>query len=107
MTFRENLAVLREHWVLVLLTVALAMGASAAVWALRPVQYTASLTLYVSAQTADTAQTAAVAPAADGVLLVTRFRRTTRDQVAAAVAAISAVSVPLLGTVLNLSLIHI
>jgi len=58
MTFRENLAVLREHWVLVLLTVALAMGASAAMWALRPVQYTATLTLYVSAQTADTAQTA-------------------------------------------------
>jgi capsular exopolysaccharide synthesis family protein len=45
---------------------------------------------------------AAVAPAADGVLLVTRFRRTTRDQVAAAVAAISAVSVPLLGTVFNM-----
>ena len=32
---------------------------------------------------------AAVAPAADGVLLVTRFRKTTREQVAAAVAAIS------------------
>jgi polysaccharide biosynthesis transport protein len=45
---------------------------------------------------------AAIAPAADGVLLVTRFRKTTRDQVAAAVAAISAVSVPLLGTVLNM-----
>jgi len=58
MTFRENLAVLRDHWVAVLLTVALAMGAAAAVWALRPVQYTATLTLYVSAQTADTAQTA-------------------------------------------------
>ena len=58
MTFRENLAVLRERWVLVVLTVALAMGASAAVWALRPVQYTATLTLYVSAQTADSAQTA-------------------------------------------------
>jgi len=58
MTFRENLAVLRERWVLVVLTVALAMGASAAVWALRPVQYTATLTLYVSAQTADTTQTA-------------------------------------------------
>ena len=45
---------------------------------------------------------AAIAPAADGVLLVTRFRKTTRDQVAAAVAAISSVSVPLLGTVLNM-----
>ena len=45
---------------------------------------------------------AAIAPAADGVLLVTRFRKTTREQVAAAVAAISAVSVPLLGTVLNM-----
>ena len=57
MTFRENLAVLRERWVLVLVTVALAMGAAAAVWALRPVRYTATLTLYVSAQTADPAQT--------------------------------------------------
>jgi capsular exopolysaccharide synthesis family protein len=45
---------------------------------------------------------AAIAPAADGVLLVTRFRKTTREQVAAAVAAISSVSVPLLGTVLNM-----
>jgi non-specific protein-tyrosine kinase len=45
---------------------------------------------------------AAIAPAADGVLLVTRFRKTTREQVAAAVAAISAVSAPLLGTVLNM-----
>ena len=58
MTFRENLAVLRDHWVVVFVTVVLAMGAAAAVWALRPVQYTASLTLYVSAQTADTPQTA-------------------------------------------------
>jgi succinoglycan biosynthesis transport protein ExoP len=58
MTFRENLAVLRERWVLVVLTVALAMVASAAVWALRPEQYTATLTLYVSARTADTVQTA-------------------------------------------------
>ncbi|HEY0815771.1 MAG TPA: polysaccharide biosynthesis tyrosine autokinase [Pseudonocardia sp.] len=58
MTFRDNLAVLRDQWVVLLVTVALAMGAAAAVWALRPAQYTATLTLYVSAQTANTADTA-------------------------------------------------
>jgi uncharacterized protein involved in exopolysaccharide biosynthesis len=67
MTFRESLAVLRERWVLVLVTVALAMGAAAAVWALRPVRYTATLTLYVSAQTADPASRPAV-PTAREVL---------------------------------------
>ncbi len=58
MTFRDNLAVLRDQWVVLLVTVVLAVGSAAAVWALRPAQYTATLTLYVSAQTADTADTA-------------------------------------------------
>jgi capsular exopolysaccharide synthesis family protein len=45
---------------------------------------------------------AAVAPATDGVVLVCRFRTTTRDQVSSAVAGLEAVSTPLLGTVFTL-----
>jgi polysaccharide biosynthesis transport protein len=45
---------------------------------------------------------AAVAPAADGAILVCRFRQTTRTQVATAVQALEAVSAPLLGTVLTM-----
>jgi non-specific protein-tyrosine kinase len=45
---------------------------------------------------------AAVAPATDGVLLVCRFRQTTKVQVEAAAAALRAVSAPLLGTVFTM-----
>jgi non-specific protein-tyrosine kinase len=45
---------------------------------------------------------AAVAPAADGAILVCRFKRTTREQVGRAVAALTAVSVPLLGTLFTM-----
>jgi tyrosine-protein kinase len=45
---------------------------------------------------------AAVAPATDGVLLVCRFRQTTKAQVEAATAALRAVSAPLLGTVFTM-----
>jgi polysaccharide biosynthesis transport protein len=45
---------------------------------------------------------AAVAPAADGAILVCRFKRTTREQVGRAVAALAAVSVPLLGTLFTM-----
>jgi succinoglycan biosynthesis transport protein ExoP len=45
---------------------------------------------------------AAVAPATDGVLLVCRFRQTTKSQVEAAAAALRAVSAPLLGTVFTM-----
>jgi len=48
------------------------------------------------------ADAAAVAPATDGAILVCRFKQTTRTQVASAVAALSAVSAPLLGTVLTM-----
>jgi polysaccharide biosynthesis transport protein len=45
---------------------------------------------------------AAVAPATDGVLLVCRFKKTTREQLSAAVEALEAVSAPLLGTVFSM-----
>ena len=45
---------------------------------------------------------AAVAPATDGAILVCRFKQTTRSQVESAVQALSAVSAPLLGTVLSM-----
>ncbi len=45
---------------------------------------------------------AAVAPATDGVILICRFKQTTRHQVRAAVAALRAVSAPVLGTVYSM-----
>jgi polysaccharide biosynthesis transport protein len=45
---------------------------------------------------------AAMSPAADGVILVCRFRRSTRGQVEAAVSAVRAVSANLLGTVFSM-----
>ena len=45
---------------------------------------------------------AAVAPATDGALLVCNFKRTTREQLASATAALDAVSTPLLGTVFTM-----
>lgn len=58
MTLRETLGVIREQWVVMTLAVVLALGAATAVWALRPPAYTATLELYVSAQTTDNTQTA-------------------------------------------------
>jgi polysaccharide biosynthesis transport protein len=46
---------------------------------------------------------ATLAPATDGVVLVCRYKETTRQQVAAAAAALRAVSAPLLGTVLTMT----
>jgi succinoglycan biosynthesis transport protein ExoP len=45
---------------------------------------------------------AAVAPATDGVILVCRFKQTTRTQVVTAAQALDAVSAPLLGTVFTM-----
>jgi non-specific protein-tyrosine kinase len=45
---------------------------------------------------------AAVAPATDGVILVCRFKKTSRDQVAAAVEALPSGAAPLLGTVFTM-----
>lgn len=46
---------------------------------------------------------AAISPATDGAILVCRFKRTTRIQVRAAAAAMSAVSAPILGTVFTMA----
>ncbi len=58
MTIQDYLRVLREQWVVVLLALALGLAGAAAVHLLRPTEYTAKLTLYVSAQSGDTASTA-------------------------------------------------
>jgi non-specific protein-tyrosine kinase len=46
---------------------------------------------------------AAVAPSTDGAILVVRYGRTRRDQVAASVSALEAVSAPVLGSVITMA----
>ena len=58
MTVTDNLRILRERWVVVLAAIVIGLAAAGATWYLRPKEYTAELTMYVSAQTADTAQSA-------------------------------------------------
>ena len=58
MTVQDYLRVLREQWLIVVSAVVVALVAAGAVWFLRPPEYTAPLTMYVSAQAADTAETA-------------------------------------------------
>lgn len=58
MTLQDYLRVLRERWRIVAAAVVLALLAAAAVWFVRPAEYTASLTLYVSSQGGDTASAA-------------------------------------------------
>ena len=58
MTVQDYLRVLREQWLIIVSAVVVALVAACAVWLLRPPEYTARLTMYVSAQTADTAATA-------------------------------------------------
>jgi capsular exopolysaccharide synthesis family protein len=55
MTIQDYLRVLREQWVVVVSAVVLALIAVGAVAFLRSPEYTAKLTMYVSAQTGDTA----------------------------------------------------
>ena len=50
MTLHDYWRVLRERWVIVLLALGLGLGSAAGVFLLRPAEYTAALTLYVSAQ---------------------------------------------------------
>ena len=58
MTLNDYLRVLRERWIVMFTIVVLALGSAAGIWFLRPPEYTAALTMYVSAQTADTTSTA-------------------------------------------------
>lgn len=58
MALRDYLRVLREHGKLVLAAVVIALLAAGAVWYLRPKEYTATVRMYVSAQSADTTDAA-------------------------------------------------
>ncbi len=58
MTIQDYLQVLREQWVIVLSAVLIALMGAGAAWSLRPPEYTATLTMYVSAQATETANAA-------------------------------------------------
>lgn len=58
MILHDYLRVLRERWLIVLTAVVLVVAAAGAVFLVRPAEYTATLRMYVSAQSADTAQSA-------------------------------------------------
>ena len=58
MTLQDCLRVFRQRWRIVLALALVGLVATGVAWHLRPRQYTAALTMYVSAQTADTAQSA-------------------------------------------------
>ena len=58
MNARDYLRVLREQWLVVLLAVLLGICGAAAAFFLRPPQYTAKLTIFVSAQGGDTTSAA-------------------------------------------------
>jgi succinoglycan biosynthesis transport protein ExoP len=58
MTIQDFLRILRERWVIVVSAVVIAVATSGAIWFLRPPEYTARITLYVSAQLAGTANAA-------------------------------------------------
>jgi succinoglycan biosynthesis transport protein ExoP len=58
MTLHDYLRLVRERWIVIVSTVLIAMVAAGVSWFLRPQEYTALLTMYVSAQTADTTSTA-------------------------------------------------
>ena len=58
MTLGDYLKILRERWVTLLVAVVVGLTAAGTTWFVRPKEYTADLTMYVSAQTADTTQSA-------------------------------------------------
>jgi succinoglycan biosynthesis transport protein ExoP len=58
MTLREYLRVAREQWLVIVLAVVLGLAGAAAVYFVKPRDYTAQLTMYVSSQGADTTQAA-------------------------------------------------
>src|SRR5690349_24917152 len=58
MTLRDYLRILREQWILVALAVTIGLAAATAAYLVKPREYTAQLTMYVSSQGADTTQAA-------------------------------------------------
>jgi polysaccharide biosynthesis transport protein len=58
MNLQDYLRAVRERWLLVTIAVLVALIAAGATWFLRPPQYTANVTFYVSAQTAEDTQNA-------------------------------------------------
>ena len=58
MTIQDYRRVLRERWIIIVSAALVAMIGAGAAWSLRPPEYTAKLTMYVSAQAADTANAA-------------------------------------------------
>ena len=57
-TIQEYLRVLRGHWIIVVSVALIVMIGAGVAWWLRPPDYTAHLTMYVSAQATDTANAA-------------------------------------------------
>lgn len=58
MTIQDYLRVLREQWLVVVLAVVLVLVGAGAAFLVRPAEYTAKLTMYVSSQGGDTASAA-------------------------------------------------
>jgi uncharacterized protein involved in exopolysaccharide biosynthesis len=58
LTIQDYLRILQERWVIVVSATVIAVIGAGAAWASRPAEYTANLTMYVSAQVADTATAA-------------------------------------------------
>jgi capsular exopolysaccharide synthesis family protein len=59
MTFKDYLRILRSRWVLIALSVVLCLTAASATYALRPTEYTAKMSMYISATGAEDAAAAA------------------------------------------------
>lgn len=58
MTLQDYLRVLRERWLVVIAAVLIGLVSAGATWFLRPAEYTANLTLYVSSQGGDSTSSA-------------------------------------------------
>lgn len=58
MTVQEYLRVLRERWLVIVIAVVVGVAGAAAVYLVRPAEYTAQVSLYVSAQVGDNPQQA-------------------------------------------------
>jgi polysaccharide biosynthesis transport protein len=57
-TLGDHLKILRERWIIIVVAIAIGLAAATTIWFVRPKEFTADLTMYVSAQTADSTQSA-------------------------------------------------